>query len=158
MKTIRRLLTLCLLMALPLAQAADSMKAFPAAGKGMLRHVLQLPAQADEADFKVELLAGRTVDVDPGNRYFFAGKISMETIEGWGFPRYMVSQLGPLAGTRMAIDPDSPKIKRFVSLGGEPCLIRYNSRLPVVVYAPEGVEVRYRVWRAGPETQPIDRG
>jgi serine protease inhibitor ecotin len=26
--------------------------------------------------------------------------------------------------------------------------IRYNTRLPVVVYAPEGVEVRYRIWSA----------
>ena len=32
------------------------------------------------------------------------------------------------------------------------------SRLPVVVYAPEGVEMRYRVWRAGPETKVIEKG
>ncbi|MEE4607550.1 MAG: ecotin family protein [Desulfobacteraceae bacterium] len=35
-----------------------------------------------------------------------------------------------------------------LSLGGEPYLIRYNSSLPVVVYAPEGVAVRYRIWNA----------
>ena len=33
----------------------------------------------------------------------------------------------------------------FVALGGEPYLVRYNSKLPVVVYAPEGVEARYRL-------------
>jgi len=30
-------------------------------------------------------------------------------------------------------------------------MIRYNSRLPVVIYSPEGVEIRYRIWEAGEE-------
>jgi ecotin len=140
------------------APAADNMKAFPPAEKGMVRHVLQLPKQDDESAFKVELLAGKTVQVDEGNRYFFGGKIEMETIKGWGFPRYNVSKLGPMAGTRMAINPDAPKVNRFVTLGREPFLIRYNSRLPIVVYAPDGVEVRYRLWSAGPEAKVIEEG
>jgi ecotin len=63
-----------------------------------------------------------------------------------------------MAGTRMAVDPNAPKVNRFVTLGGEPRLIRYNSLLPVVVYAPEGVEVRYRIWSAGPDTKVIEHG
>ena len=43
-------------------------------------------------------------------------------------------------------------------LGGEPFLIRYNSPLPIVVYAPEGVEVRYRIWSAGPDLKAIGPG
>ena len=140
------------------APAADNMKAFPPAEKGMVRHVLQLAKQDDESAFKVELLAGKAVQVDEGNRYFFGGKIKVETIQGWGFPRYNVSKLGPMAGTRMAIDPDAPKVNRFVTLGGEPLLIRYNSRLPIVVYAPDGVEVRYRVWSGEPEAKVIEEG
>ena len=112
----------------------------------MVRHVLQLPKQEDETAFKLELIAGKTVRVDAENRYFFGGKIEAENIQGWGYTLYRVSQLGPMAGTLMAIDPNTPKQDRFVALGGEPYLIRYNSRLPVVVYAPEGVEVRYRIW------------
>jgi ecotin len=53
-----------------------------------------------------------------------------------------------MAGTLMAVDPIAQKIERFITLGGEPDLLRYNSRLPLVVYLPEGVEVRYRIWRA----------
>jgi ecotin len=138
--------------------AGDNMMAFPPAKKGMVRYVLQLPKQDDESAFKVELIAGKTVLVDEKNKYFFGGKIEEETIKGWGFPCYNVSKLGPMAGTLMAIDPDAPKVSRFITLGGEPYLIRYNSRLPVVVYAPEGVEVRYRVWGAGPETKVIEKG
>jgi ecotin len=63
-----------------------------------------------------------------------------------------------MAGTLMAVSPDAPKVDRFITLGGEPQLLRYNSRLPLVVYIPGGVEVRYRIWRAGPEVNPVPEG
>jgi len=124
----------------------------------MVRHVLRLPKQDNEAAFKVELIAGKTVQVDEANRYFFGGKIEAQNIKGWGFTRYLVRKLGPMAGTLMANDPTAPKVSRFVAIGGDPYLIRYNSLLPVVVYAPEGVEVRYRIWSAAPEAKPIEKG
>ncbi len=150
--------SLMLLFAATAALADDNLKAFPPAGEGMVRYVLQLPEQTDESDYRVELIAGKTVQVDAQNRYFFGGRIEAETIEGWGFTRYIVSKPGPMAGTLMAVDPDAPKVERFIKLGGEPYLIRYNSRLPVVVYAPEGVAVRYRIWSAGAEANPLEKG
>ena len=158
MKRICSIGAFAILYALISVQAADNMKAFPPAEKGMVRYVLQLPPQADESAFRIELIAGKTVQVDAGNRYFFGGKIEEETIMGWGFPRYNVSKLGPLAGTLMAIDENAPKVNRFVAIGGEPYLIRYNSRLPIVIYAPEDVEVQYRVWSAGPEAKVFKKG
>lgn len=146
-------------LATGLLQAApDNMKAFPAAEEGMVRHVLELPKKEDEASFKVELVVGKTVKVDQGNRYFFSGRIQAENIQGWGFTRYVVSEIGPMAGTLRGVDPNLPKVERFVRIGGEPYLIRYNSRLPVVVYLPEGAEVRYRIWSAGPELEAMDEG
>ena len=149
---------LLFLFAVPTGQAADNMKAFPPAEDGMVRHVLQLPKQADESAFKVELIVGKTVQVDEHNTYFFGGRMEEETIQGWGFTRYKVSQLGPLAGTLMAVDPNAPKVARFITLGGDPYFIRYNSRVPVVVYVPEGVEVRYRIWTAGVDVKAMDQG
>lgn len=147
-----------LMLAMPLVHAADNMKAFPPAEKGMTRHVLQLPAQSDESAYKVELIVGKEVETDERNRYFFGGVIEEKNIEGWGYNRYVVSKLGPMAGTMMAIDPNAPKVKRFISISGGPYLIRYNSRLPVVVYVPQGVEVRYKIWRAGDEVKKIEQG
>ena len=158
MKKVCSITVLSFFFAMISAQAADNMKAFPPAEKGMVRYVLQLPRQDDESVFRVELVVGKTVLVDEVNKYFFGGKIEVETIKGWGFPRYIVSKLGPMAGTRIAVHPDTPKVRRFITLGGEPYLIRYNSRLPIVVYVPEGVEVRYRVWNAGPEVKAIEKG
>jgi ecotin len=63
-----------------------------------------------------------------------------------------------MAGTLMAVDPEAPQAERFITLGGEPFLIRYNSRLPIVVYAPEGVEVRYRIWSAGSDLKAMGPG
>jgi ecotin len=146
------------LFAVPAGQAADNMQAFPPAEKGMVRYVLQLPQQADESAFKVELMVGKTIQIDAQNTYFFGGRIVEETIEGWGFTRYIVSELGPLAGTLMAVDPNAPKVARFITLAGEPFFIRYNSRLPVVVYVPEGVEVRYRIWTAGADVRAMEQG
>src|SRR5210317_172721 len=80
-------------------QAADNMKAFPPAEKGMVRHVLHLPQQNDESTYKVELIVGKTVQIDAHNKYFFGGEIEKSTIKGWGFSMYRVSKLGPLAGT-----------------------------------------------------------
>lgn len=138
-------------------QAADNMTAFPPAEKGMVRYVLRLPEKDDESAFKVELIVGKTVEVDERNRYFFGGKIEEETIKGWGFPRYIVRKLGPMAGTLMAVDPNAPKVARFIAIGGDPYIIGYNSRLPIVVYVPEGVEARYRVWRAEANVEEMER-
>ena len=146
------------LLTIPVAQAADNLQAFPPAEAGQVRYVLQVPPQEDESAFQVQLVAGKTVKADQHNRYFFGGQIQEETIPGWGFPRFVVSALGPMAGTLMAVDPNAPKVERFIMLGGEPFLIRYNSRLPIVVYAPEGVEVRYRIWSAAGEGKPIGKG
>ena len=100
---------MALLCAAATATAADNMKAFPPADDGMVRHVLQLPPQADEDALKVELVLGKTVKTDSVNRYFFGGKIEVETIQGWGFDRYVLKQLGPMAGTLMAPPPDAGK-------------------------------------------------
>ena len=144
----RLLATLALLALDTTAMAADPMNAFPPAEAGMTRYVISVPAQPDEYALRVELLIGRTVTTDARNRYFFGGQLEEETIQGWGYSRYILRELGPMAGTLIAVDPSEPKVERFIGLGGEPQLLRYNSRLPIVVYVPSDVQVRYRLWRA----------
>ena len=97
------------------AFGADNMKAFPAAEEGMTRYVISLPKQADESAFKVELIIGKTVKTDAKNSYFFAGTLETENIPGWGFDRYILRKLGPMAGTLMAVDPNAPQVERFIS-------------------------------------------
>ena len=157
MKLLATILLFCLLVVSG-GQAADTMQAFPPAEEGMVRYVIHLPKQDDESAFKVELIVGKMVQVDEQNRYFFAGKIEAETITGWGFTRYTVKTLGSMAGTLMAVDPMTPKVTRFVTLGDNPYIIPFNSRLPIVIYLPAGVTVRYRLWTAGAEVRGVEQG
>ena len=154
----KALIALVMVLVATTSLATDNMKAFPPAEEGMVRYVINLPEQEDETGWRVELVLGKTVQIDAANRYFFAGTLETETIEGWGFDRHILRQLGPMAGTLMAVDPAAPKVDRFITLGGEPRLLRYNSRLPLVVYVPEGVEVRYRFWRADADIATAERG
>jgi len=43
-----------------------------------------------------------------------------EPIAGWSYLRYAVGEIGPVTGTMMAVDPNTPKVNRFIRLGGEP--------------------------------------
>ena len=57
-------------------------------------------------------------------------------------------RIGPIASTMMAC-PDGKKEKKFVTAYlGDAGMLRYNSKLPIVVYTPDNVDVKYRVWKA----------
>jgi phospholipid/cholesterol/gamma-HCH transport system permease protein len=78
------------------ANAGDNMKAFPHPDQGQVRYVIQLAEKDDASNFQVELMVGKTIEIDDVNQYFFGGQIKSESIAGWGFTRYVVSELGPI--------------------------------------------------------------
>lgn len=143
-------LLLTALLGTPLiASAADDLKAFPPAAEGMTRHVIRLPEVPDADDRRVEILAGRTVEADC-NRPRFGATLTMQDVPGWGYTHYTVSQLSGPMQTMMACPPEQKRERRFVAARfGESAFVRYNPRLPLVIYAPADVEVKYRVWQAG---------
>ena len=53
--------------------------------------------------------------------------------------------------------PGQKKEQRFIPVVGEGFLLRYNSKLPIVVYAPKDVEVRYRIWSASEKVESGQR-
>lgn len=143
---------------LTLAVAAPAMAAglkdvapYPEATEGFTRQVIHLPAQTDESAHKLEILAGKTLQVDC-NRQRLAGNLEEHALEGWGYSYYRLEKVGGPASTLMAC-PDGKKTQAFVPVVGEGFMLRYNSKLPVVVYVPKGVEVRYRVWSASEDVQ-----
>lgn len=128
------------------AVPAESIKMFPLPVSGQQRVAIALPALDDEAGARVELIIGKTMHTDC-NAHWFGGELAAGTVQGWGYPYYRLSDVkGPVA-TMMACPEQSPR-DRFVQVRGDDSLLRYNSRLPLVVYVPDGFEVRYRVWHA----------
>jgi ecotin len=117
---------------------------YPAAKAGYKQVYFQVPISAHEEDLKLEFYVGINKLVDCNN-YFLLGSIKEETVEGWGYNYYSVLSKGESAGTLMGC-VDAKKTEKFIHL--QPELIRYNSKLPIVLYVPDNMEVKYRIWRA----------
>ena len=132
-------------------------KAYPAAAAGMKRIVIHLDAQADEYAWKIELSVGKVMETDGVNHIGGGAKIAEKTVDGWGYSYFEAKADGPMATTLIGVPPGTPKVTRFVTMAGTGP-VRYNSRLPLVVYVSEGLEVRYRLWKAEPETRKGEAG
>lgn len=133
--------------ALAAEQPLEKIAPYPKAEKGMKRQVIQLPPQQDESAYKVELLIGQTLEVDC-NRHRLGGQLESKTLEGWGYDYFVFDKVTSPVSTMMACT-DGKKVEKFVTAGlGDAGMLRYNSRLPVVVYTPDNVQVKYRIWRA----------
>ncbi|MEO1002183.1 MAG: ecotin family protein [Cyanobacteria bacterium J06638_7] len=153
-------------MALAAAPAAAiprlDLKPFPAPAAGETRWVIQLPGvlrpsadpaiSADPDDWRVQLIVGRELEVDC-NRRLLQGRISSESLPGWGYTIHRVSGGELVASTLMACPPDQPARSAFVPLSGEPTLVRYNPSLPIVIYAPRDLQVRWRLWKGETESR-----
>lgn len=128
------------------AAKLEAVAPFPNPESGFTRQVIHLAPQAQEDRYQVEILAGKTLNVDC-NRQRLGGMLEEKNLEGWGYPFYRLETvIGPMS-TMMAC-PDGKTKKDFVPVVGDGFMLRYNSKLPIVLYVPKDVEVRYRVWTA----------
>lgn len=137
-------------------ESERNLEAFPAAPSGSYRYVIHLPPLEKEQDAKVEIIAGRNATVDC-NISWFGGSLTPGTVEGWGFDYFTLTASDRMSGTLMACPEDSKRTD-FVPVRGENFMLRYNSRLPIVIYAKDGLEIRYRIWKPSDETHNAQRG
>lgn len=129
----------------PSAKAAQALSAFPASLAGHRRYVIELPAQPDEAQRKVELIGGKTMTVDC-NHHGMDGQFAERPLEGWGYSYWVLQSQGQAISTKMACPPGS---ERQAFVAAPSTLVRYNSRLPLVVFVPNGMELQWRLWQGG---------
>ncbi|QEA14120.1 ecotin [Comamonas flocculans] len=140
------LLTACAAQPMPAStDLAKELKAFPAALPGHQRHVIELPALADESTRKLELIGGKAMTLDCNARGMDGG-FEAQDVPGWGYTYWVLKSQGQVRSTMMMCPPGTEK-PGFVQ--AEPLLLRYNSKLPVVVFVPQGMQLRWRVWQAG---------
>lgn len=132
-------------------------KAYPAAKQGYRRVVIHLEAKTNEDDWRVEVVVGRMMETDGVNRVGLVGRIEEKTVQGWGYTYLEAPESKGTFSTKIGVPPGQPMVRNFVTFPpfGP---FRYNSRLPVVVYLPEGHEARYRVWQADKAWTKGDEG
>jgi ecotin len=129
-------------------------KAYPSAKAGYRRVVIHLEAKPDEDDWRVELMVGKVMETDGVNRVGLMGRLEEKTVEGWGYT-YLEAPVSKGAfSTKIGVPSDKPPVQAFVTFPAYGPL-RYNSRLPIVVYLPEGYEARHRLWKA---VTPFEKG
>lgn len=133
------------------AAKLEDVAPYPKAEDGFVRQVIHLPKQAKEEDFKVEVLAGKTLTVDC-NRQRLGGTLEEKNLDGWGYPYYRLDKVSGPMSTLMAC-PEGTSKQAFVPVVGEGFVLRYNSKLPIVIYAPKDIEVRYRLWSASDKVE-----
>lgn len=119
---------------------------YPIEIDGMSRKIIYLPVldEKDELNRKVEIVMGKNTTIDNCNHHKLLGEIEEKNIVGMGFSYYIVHTDGEVASTRKGC-PDDTKSIAFVS--GATQLIEYNSNLPIVVFAPKGIDVKYNIWK-----------
>ncbi len=124
------------------AQRVSDIQMFPAPERGMQRVVIRVPPRRDEVKWRIEFFAGKDMRVNC-NHTAFGDNITSRPLTGWGYDFWVVNGDARAMSTLMGCPPGSDHVD-FVS--GSPVTQPYNSRLPIVVYAPIGFQVRYRLW------------
>jgi ecotin len=140
-----------------LGSGHPELKAFPLAEKGFERFAIALPhkARGEDDAFRIEIIVGKEMLTDGVNLVRLGNAIEHRTLDGWGYSYYVVSGSSNTISTMMAPPEGAPLVKTFVTV--TPLHVRYNSRLPIVVYVPTGYEVRYRIWQANETIEKADK-
>lgn len=154
MKKIFSNLTILILLVSSTLLFAQNMKVdtsvFPKAQKGYEQFIIEVPHSSleEDANKKIEIFVGKYMDVDTCNRHSLMGEFQSKDLQGWGYSYLEFKTKGDAISTMMGC-LDNKTVSKFVT--GQSYLTDYNGRMPIVIYVPEGYEVRYKIYQAMPE-------
>lgn len=132
----------------PPAAPAPVSDGLPAPRAGLNRHVLNLPPRTDVGGRQIELVAGRTITVDC-NRHGMQGRFEAQPWPERGADAnfWVLQGSGQIISTRMGCPPGT---ERSAFVGTQPLFVPYRSEPPLVLFVPQGQQVRYRLDPASP--------
>lgn len=118
---------------------------YPQKIDGYQQKMIFLKKMSNEDNYRVEIFVGKNAQVDVCNNFFLMGDFQEKDVEGWGYNYYQFSSKGDIGGTLMGCS-DNKKVEKTIF--AQTLHVRYNSKLPIVVYIPEGYVLKYRIWKA----------
>ncbi|WP_461532903.1 ecotin family protein [Sinomicrobium sp.] len=121
---------------------------YPKTEKGFKQMVIEVPHSDSDAEKKIEFTVGKWMEVGSCNHHGLQGTLEEKNLEGWGYNYYVFTTNGNVISTRMAC-PDNKTVHKFVS--AQPEMVRYNGKLPIVIYVPEDCDVQFRIYKAEKE-------
>ncbi len=145
MKKLILLPLFCIISSTTFAQMKEDIKMFPKAEKEQNQKVIRLEPKEDENNYMVEILIGKKTVTDACNNYFLIGQLEEKNLDGWGYNYYTFDTKGDVASTMKGCLTNESKEQVVYAQSQK---VRYNSRLPIVIYTPKGYEVDYKIWSA----------
>lgn len=137
----KTLLTAALLFSAPHVMASGNADMFPEM-PGFTKHVIQLDEVDNESQTRrVQIIADSVMKVDC-NIKALPMDFERRSLEGWGYSYYVMKKQTNYASTMMACEKEAAD----TNLQFHSDLLRYNSKLPLVIYAEDDVDVDYSVW------------
>lgn len=118
---------------------------YPTVRAELNRHVIWLDPQQDEQQLKVEIVATKQHMKDC-NRGSFSADFSQKYLKDGSHAYYQIGPADRYISTLMGCPHvrylgDSP-----VRFSGE-SMLPYYSHAPIIVYAPQEIQVSYRIWQ-----------
>jgi ecotin len=114
----------------------------------MVKNVIFMDPLANELLCKVEFYAVKSLEVDDCNKHSLFGDFEVKTLEGYGYPYYVFNTNSQVISTKMGCGNTIKKVKNVAS--GKTETVRYMSLLPIVIYTPIEIDVKYKIWKQDP--------
>lgn len=127
----------------------QNLSIFPKPEAGYKKVVIEVPHSDKDAQKRIEFSVGKWMEVDGCNFFNLQGELEKKDLQGWGYNYYVFRTNGQVTSTMMGC-PDAAKRNLFVS--AQPEMVRYNGKLPIVIYVPDGYEVQFKIYKSEDET------
>lgn len=131
------------------AQDLSSIAPYPDPKENEVRNVIWLKKFRNEENYKIEIISFKK-GVRDCNQTSYQTTLSRNTLEGWGYSYFTINNLDEINPVSTMLPCASPEIYLAdipVALTGSESMLRYNSKLPLVIYAPKDIQVKVKIWK-----------
>ncbi|QKF64173.1 ecotin family protein [Campylobacter corcagiensis] len=118
---------------------------FPKAQDGFRQHIINLEPKQSEKDYEVVVEFGRVLSVDCNVHSYSGGILKDKVLDGYGYNYYEFSDNNSTLYKTLMLCPDEALKDEFVMFG-DSIKTHYNSKIPLIIYAPKDINIRVKIY------------